>query len=111
MTASIPVVILASGRGTGFEAIHRAVLREGLRVEIRAVISDQPEAPVLEKAKKAGLRAICLPFPPRREGQSLIDRRREHETKLLEVLREFQPHFLVLAGYMRVLTSTLIEAF
>jgi len=102
MTPPIPIVVLASGRGTGFEAIYRAIESKELNAEIKAVISDQPQAQVLARAGKYGIKALSIPV----EG-----RRHDHEEKILRALESFHPRFLVLAGYMRILTPLLIEAF
>ena len=53
--------ILLSGRGSNFEAIARAVAEGRLPAEIAVVISNSPEAPGLETARRMGLNAISLP--------------------------------------------------
>jgi phosphoribosylglycinamide formyltransferase 1 len=90
----VPIVILASGRGSNFEAISTAVVKGELSAEILAVISDRKDAPVLEKASILDIPALFV--PPK---------------ALLEVLVEKEPHFLVLAGYKRILSKTVIDAF
>ena len=98
------IVIFASGRGSNFDALHKAVEEKQLAADILAVISDNPEALVLEKARKVGIPAVAIPF---QGGQS----RAEHERKIVEALKPFQPKFLAVAGYMRIVTDLLIEAF
>ncbi len=105
----VPIVILASGRGSNFEAIADAIQSKKLDVEIRAVISDQPGAAVLTKARVRGIPGICIPMS--KEPISLEKRRLAHEELILSQLKSLNPKFLVLAGYMRILTSRLIEAF
>jgi phosphoribosylglycinamide formyltransferase-1 len=105
-----PIAIFASGRGSNFDAIATAVQAGKLSAEIVAVVSDQPNAPVLEKAKKLGLNAICVPF----DGAQNPDKaqvRLEHDKKILAELSVSRPRFLVLAGYMRIVTPHLIESF
>jgi phosphoribosylglycinamide formyltransferase-1 len=99
-----PIAILASGRGSNFDAIYAAVKSGSLDAEIVAVVSDKADAAVLEKAKKAGLKAIAVPFV---KGTA----RQDHETKILAELDQTRPKFLVLAGYMRIMTPHLIERF
>ena len=106
----VPLVIMASGRGSGFEAIHAAIEKGELPAKIIAVLSDQPEARVLSRAQSLGIPHRCLPFPRPDQG-SLLERRLRHEEACLKVLTELQPRFLVLAGYMRILTQRFIEAF
>ncbi len=105
----IPIVVLASGRGSNFEAVQVAIENQKLQAKICAVISDQPSASVLGLARTHGVRSVSIPFPE--QGDSLEGRRREHETLLLKELDRIKPRFLVLAGYRRVMTSQLIEAF
>lgn len=102
----IPIVVLASGRGSNFEAIHRAVSRGQLQgVEIQAVLSDRPDAGALVRARELGIPTLCVPFV---KG---THQRESHGQLLLEALAPLQPRFLILAGYMRVLSPKVIQAF
>lgn len=103
-----PIAIFASGRGSNFDAIHAAVSAGKLDADIRAVVSDKADAPVLTKARSHGLRAICIEPP---KSGAIEARRLEHEKKILAELKPFEPRFLVLAGYMRIMTPHLIESF
>jgi phosphoribosylglycinamide formyltransferase-1 len=71
--------------------------------EISLVISDQPEAPGLERAAERGLKALTI-----EKGDGT---REEHEQKLLTALSESQVDVVCLAGYMRVLSSYFIDAY
>ncbi|MGZ3689764.1 MAG: phosphoribosylglycinamide formyltransferase, partial [Bdellovibrionota bacterium] len=102
-----PIAIFASGRGSNFDAVQSAVQRGELDAKIVALVSDQPGAPVLAKAKSAGVPTIVVPKP----SGSGDTARAAHERAILEKLAPLDPHFIVLAGYMRIMTSTLIEAF
>jgi phosphoribosylglycinamide formyltransferase-1 len=96
------IAIFASGRGSNFEAIRQATVSGKLEAEIVALVCDNPEAPVIERARGQGIRAIVrAPSGPRAE----------HEAGILSELSPLKPDFLVLAGYMRILTSGMIEAF
>jgi len=105
----IPIVVLASGRGSNFEALQKAIEHHQLNAKIQAVVSDRPEALVLEKAQQLGIPALAVPLPL--EGDSTRSRRQKHEALILDKLKVFSPKFLVLAGYMRILTPSFIEAF
>jgi phosphoribosylglycinamide formyltransferase-1 len=104
-----PIAIFASGRGSNFDAIQAAVARGELNAEIRLVLSDRADAPVLEKARQKSIPTVCI--APNVAQKSPEARRAEHEKRILEALREQSPRFLVLAGYMRIMTPLLIEAF
>lgn len=103
----IPIAVLASGRGSNFEAILRAITLNRLNARVVAVVSDRAQAPVLEKARASGIPAIHVP--------ALKEISREaHDEAILRALKESAleaPVFLVLAGYMRIVTPKLIEAF
>jgi phosphoribosylglycinamide formyltransferase-1 len=100
------IAVLASGRGTNFDAIRAAVAAGKLDAEVVALVSDNPEAPAIGKARAAGIRTI-VKAPESRGAYG----RRKHEEALLGELRPLEPQFLVLAGYMRILTPELIQEF
>lgn len=82
------------------EAIEKGRIRGA---EISVVISDQPDAPGLERAAERGLKALTI-----EKGDGT---REEHEQKLLSALSESQVDVVCLAGYMRVLSSYFIDAY
>src|SRR5689334_5953188 len=100
----IPIVVFASGTGSGFESIAQAVAEGRLQAEIRALVCDQPAAGVLEKAHKRGIKTILV---PKAEGET----RASHDERILAEILPLQPRFLVMAGYMRIVSSKLLESF
>jgi phosphoribosylglycinamide formyltransferase-1 len=112
----IRIAVLASGGGSGFESIADAIQAGRLSAQIAAVISDQPKAPVLEKARARGFTSFLVEPETADAGDRppLPVRRARHEEKILAALDAIpggRPRFLVLAGYMRILTPLLIRAF
>jgi phosphoribosylglycinamide formyltransferase-1 len=109
---AVPICVFASGRGSNFDALWAAVQAGLLNVKVLAVVSDRPDAPVLSKARAVGVTALAIPLPPT-SGQSADRRRRQHEEKILDEFKRLRlnPKYLVLAGYMRILTPHLIDAF
>ncbi len=103
----IPIAVLASGRGSNFEALQAAITQGKLHAKICALVSDQPGALSIQKAQAAGIPSVVVPSTDYK-GES---GRRAHEEKLLEALQPFSPRFLVMAGYMRIVTDPLIQAF
>ncbi|HET6648117.1 MAG TPA: phosphoribosylglycinamide formyltransferase [Pyrinomonadaceae bacterium] len=96
--------ILISGRGSNMLAIAEAIEKGRIPgAEISLVISDQPEAPGLERATERGLKARTI-----EKGDGT---REEHEQELLTALSESQVDVVCLAGYMRVLSSYFIDAY
>lgn len=100
----IPIVVFASGTGSGFESIAQAVADGRLDAEIKALVCDQPAAGVLDKARKHGIRTILV---PKGDGES----RAAHDARILAEVLPLAPRFLVMAGYMRIVSAYLIESF
>ncbi|OFZ70485.1 MAG: phosphoribosylglycinamide formyltransferase [Bdellovibrionales bacterium RIFOXYD1_FULL_44_7] len=97
----IPIAVLASGRGSNFDAIVNAIEQKTLNASIVALVSDNPKAAVLDKAKQKGINTFVVPFKGREKNDEL----------LLKSLSSVSPRFIVLAGYMRIIGTQLIEAF
>jgi phosphoribosylglycinamide formyltransferase-1 len=100
------LAVLGSGKGTNFTAIQEAIQAGRLAARIELVISDLPGAPILAKAAAFGLATATLPPSPFRTKLSP-----ESEEALVELLRQHQVEWVVLAGYMRVVKEPLLSAF
>ncbi len=100
------LAIFASGRGSNAVAIIKATQAEDFPAEVAIVLSDNPDAPVLDKARALGVKTIWLDPGPKRTF--LIP---EVEEKWVEVLKEHEVNYVLLAGFMRVLKKTLLDAF
>lgn len=100
----LKLAILLSGRGSNFAAIHDAIADGTLDAEIVAVISNRPEAPGIARAKELGLLARVIDH---RQYPSRV----AHEENVLRALGEVEPDFIVLAGYMRLLSPTFVAAY
>jgi len=99
----VRLAILLSGRGSNFAAIHKAIVDRRLDAQIVCVISNQPDAAGLARARELGLSAHLIDhrgFPTRTA----------HEEEVLRILAEAEPDFICLAGYMRLLTPAFIAA-
>lgn len=97
------LAILLSGRGSNFAAIHQAIVERELKAEIVCVISNQPDAPGLARARELGLPAHVI-------SHRDYTTRAAHEEEVLRLLAEAEPDFICLAGYMRLLTPVFIAA-
>jgi phosphoribosylglycinamide formyltransferase-1 len=100
----LPIVILISGHGTNMQAIAERAASGSLPVDIRAVISDRPTAPGLQRAQSLGLPTHVLP------PQQYADRA-SYDLALADLIARFEPGLVVLAGFMRVLTAGFIDRF
>jgi len=95
--AKLPIVVLVSGSGSNLQAIIDAASAE-LPVEIRAVISNKPDAYGLERARKASIPTQIL------EHTAFKDRD-TYDQALIKLIDEYQPALVILAGFMRILTA------
>jgi len=98
------VGILISGRGSNLQAFIDAVADGRLRAEIAVVISNRAGAPGLERAEKAGIETLTIPH---RDYSS----REEFEEVLVAELRARHVVLICLAGFMRLLGPTFLDAF
>lgn len=95
-------VILISGRGSNLRAIVAAVNREGLPLDLCAVISNRPDAAGLAYARTHGIPARALDhtdFPDRLAFDSALCR----------LIDEYTPDLVILAGFMRILNRDFVE--
>ena len=105
MNSSI-IGVLASGRGSNCEALCRASQKGTLRARVGLVLSDRPDAEVLEKAQAMGVPARYL--DPGRKGARLTP---EAEGQYVAALREAGVGWVALAGFMRIVGPALLGAF
>ena len=96
--------VLASGRGSNLQAIIDAIEKGTLDAVLAVVISNKMEAPALERARKHGAPAVFLD-PKAAPG------REDYDRNILEQLRVYNVALVVLAGYMKIVTSGLREAY
>jgi phosphoribosylglycinamide formyltransferase 1 len=96
--------VLISGSGTNLGALIEAVQAGRLDARIRVVVSNQPAALGLERAKKAGIPTALV------EHRQFASREAFDE-KLSLVLKEHEVEWVALAGFMRVLTPGFLEQF
>ena len=94
------VVILISGRGSNMQAL----LEAALPADISAVISNEPLAPGLEVARRFGVKTEVV------SHRALPDRE-SFDRALGDALAHYDPHLIVLAGFMRVLTEPFVRRF
>lgn len=98
------VVILVSGRGSNMQSLVKAMRDQAMPAEVCAVISNQAEAPALAWAREQGLHACALPH---RDYAS----REQFDEALAAQIDSFQPDYVLLAGFMRVLTDGFVRRF
>ena len=98
------IVVLISGRGRNLEAIHQAIECGELNAEIVLVASNKTRAPGLGYARLAGLPTVAI--APR----AFADRE-SYDSALARRVAAARPDWVVLAGFMRVLSDAFIAPF
>lgn len=98
------LVIMVSGNGTNMENLIKKMREGSLKAEPALVICDRPGAGAIEKAKK-----LDVPV-------ALVERKRHpdkasFEAEMMRRIDEIQPAFIVLAGYMRILSETFVNKY
>ncbi|MEK4085495.1 phosphoribosylglycinamide formyltransferase [Psychrobacillus sp. FSL K6-1415] len=96
--------VFASGSGTNFQAIYDAVQEGKLTGEAVLVVTDKPDAFIVERAEKAGIATLAI-------KPSSFSSKSAYEQAILEKLTELNVEWIVLAGYMRLIGDVLLEAF
>ncbi|MBB5209450.1 phosphoribosylglycinamide formyltransferase [Chiayiivirga flava] len=100
--SALRVAVLASGRGSNLQALVDARDAGDLAIDIVGVFSDRAEAPVLERARRAGIRATSL-------APAGFARRAAFDAALFAAVDHVQPHLIVCAGYMRLISSAAVR--
>src|SRR6201984_3774332 len=102
----LPIGILGSGKGSNCRAILERIRSGDVAAEARVVISDVLDAPILDIAREFSVANAYLPpghFRTRLEPQA--------EMELVPMLRAAGVELVILAGFMRVLKSQMLDAF
>jgi phosphoribosylglycinamide formyltransferase-1 len=106
MTAPSPLQlgVLVSGVGSNLQAILDAISAGTLNAEVKVVIANRPGAPALERARAAGVSALTIPHKD-------FASREAFDRALVSALCEADVNWIVLAGFMRVLTPEFLSAY
>ena len=103
MTDKLKIGVLLSGSGTNLQAIIDAAA-EGLPVDIALVVSSRPDAYGIERARAAGIPTLVM----NREKYADV---LAADAQIVEALRGAGAEYVVMAGYMRKVTSVMLDAF
>jgi phosphoribosylglycinamide formyltransferase-1 len=104
MPEPLALGVLLSGSGTNLQALIDAIAAGILDARIAVVVSNVPDAAGLDRARRHGLTAIALPH---RDAPS----REAYDRQVVDVLRAHGVSLVVLAGFMRLVTPVLLDAF
>lgn len=98
------LVVLISGNGSNLQAILDACASGELRAQVVAVISNQANAYGLERARRANVPALV-------KAKLKEQDRRAYDTELANIIATYDPDWIVLAGWMRILSSAFLDRF
>jgi phosphoribosylglycinamide formyltransferase-1 len=101
----VKIAVLVSGRGSNLQAIIDNIEKGLLPAGIAVVISDQPDAYSLERARKHNIPAVPL------SAKGYKGKREEYDALLVKELQKHRVELVCLAGFMRIITPALIKAF
>ncbi len=97
----VNIAVFASGNGSNFAAIAKAVKQKALKANLALLVCDNPKAFVINRAKKAGIYTVLV----NREDFST---KAEFEGKIIKHLKENDINLIVLAGFMRMLSKEFV---
>ncbi len=104
MSDRLALAILISGSGSNLQAIIDAIESGNLDAEIKSVVCNNPQAYGLQRAAKHGLPTEVI------DHRDYPDRE-QYDARLRQHLQSLDLDFIVLAGYMRILSPAFIDAF
>lgn len=101
---SLKLGVLCSGRGTDLQSIIDAISAKKLDAEIKIVLTDRPNVPSLIRAERAGIENVCV-------DRKKFPDQKSFEEDLIENLKRAGVELVVLAGFMRLLSSKFIREY
>ena len=102
--APLTLVVLISNQGSNLQAIINAIANQEIHGKILAVVSNNSHAPGLRRAKNAGI-------PTAVAERADFATRQDFDRRLLQLVRDYDPGLVVLAGFMRILDDEFVEYF
>lgn len=98
------IAVFASGRGSNFSAILRAIKRGEIKANLALLVCDKDKAKVLEKAKRAKVKVALV----KREDFAT---KNDFEAKIIQYLEENNIDLIVLAGFMRIISEDFVNKY
>lgn len=106
MPGNLPcrLAVLVSGSGTNLQVIIDRIESGDINAEIACVISNKADAYALTRAERHGIPVVV-------HENSRFPERRSYDAVTVEILRSHKVELVVLAGFMRILTDVMVDAF
>ncbi|WP_416676735.1 phosphoribosylglycinamide formyltransferase [Egbenema bharatensis] len=103
-SAPLKLGIMASGSGSNFECIAQAIASGELNAQIQVMVYNRPEAKAADRADRLGISRVLLNHRDYPSREAL-------DGAIVSVMQEHQVDWIIMAGWMRVVTQVLIQAF
>ncbi|MBW4423725.1 MAG: phosphoribosylglycinamide formyltransferase [Nostoc desertorum CM1-VF14] len=104
LVAPLKLGIMASGNGSNFDVVAQAIQDGQLNAQIQVLIYNNPSAKAAVKAANRGVEAVLL-------NHRNYKSREEFDQEIVQTLRRYDVEWVILAGWMRLLTSVFMDAF
>jgi phosphoribosylglycinamide formyltransferase-1 len=104
LTGKISAAIFVSGGGTNLQAFIDEVHAARLALDLAVVVSNNPDAGALERARRAGIPEECVPNSDFAEPA-------DFDEALASTIDRYHPDLLILAGFMRILTNAFVKRY
>lgn len=98
------IAVFASGSGSNFQAIQEAIERGDLQASVELVVTDKPGAFVVTRANNFGVEVLEL-------APKTFESKAAYEESIVAALRAKEVEWIVLAGYMRLVSDVLLSAY
>ncbi|MGJ5631284.1 phosphoribosylglycinamide formyltransferase [Nostoc sp. CALU 1950] len=102
--APLKLGIMASGNGSNFDVVAQAIQDGQLNAQIQVLIYNNPSAKAAVRAANRGVEAVLL-------NHRNYESREEFDDQIVQTLRRYDVEWVILAGWMRLLTSVFMDAF
>ena len=96
--------VMASGSGTNFEALAKAIAENKLNAQVKVLIYNNPDAKVRSRAEKWQIPAILIDHRQYKQREAL-------DQKIVGTLQEYGVEWVIMAGWMRIATQVLLDGF
>lgn len=96
--------IMASGNGSNFEAVQSAIASNQLNAQIQVLIYNNPEAQAAQRANNWSIPSVLL-------NHRDFQHREDLDQRIVQTLQQYQVGWVIMAGWMRLVTPVLIDAF
>ncbi len=96
--------VMASGSGTNFEAVAKAIADGKLNAQIKVLIYNNPQAKVKERGAQYNIPAVLI-------DHRQYKQREELDREIVRVLQSYEVDWVVMAGWMRIVTQVLLDGY